>query len=123
MANVASFLILLLFLYGRSLRFTNLRWHIRLMLIAFAADMVLIAGLVFGRQALGKVSMEMSFALKIHVPIAIFTVVLYFAAIWCGYKLYHGLPVRTWLRRVDKWLLFFRVMTLVTSVWVQFDGV
>lgn len=123
MANIASFLILLLFLYGRSLRFTNLRWHIRLMLAAFAADMMLIAALVFGRQALGKVGGDMSLALKVHVPIAVVTVILYIAAVWCGYKLYQGLPVRNWLRRVDKWLLVFRVMTLVTSVWVQFDGV
>lgn len=122
MANIASFLILLLFLYGRSLRFTNLRWHIRLMLLAFASDMVLIAALVFGRQALGKVGADMSLALQVHVPIAIVTVLLYFMAVWCGFKLYQGLPVRTWLRRVDKWLLFFRVMTLVTSIWVQFEG-
>ncbi len=122
MANLASFLILLVFLYGRSLRFTNLRWHIRLVLFAFAADMALIGVLVFGRQALGKVSPDMSLALKVHVPIAIITVLLYSAAVWCGYKLYQGLPVRKWLRRVDRWLLFFRVMTLVTSLWVQFEG-
>lgn len=119
-ANLASFLILLVFLYGRSLRFTNLIWHIRFMLAAFVSDLLLIAALVFGRSALSKVGGEMTLALQIHVPIAIATVVLYFFTVWAGYQLWRGRPARNRLRALDKALVTFRILTLITSLWVQY---
>ncbi len=124
MANLISFLILLVFLYGRSLRFVNLRWHIRLMLAAFVADLILILALVFGRDAMGTVmSGEMSLALRIHVPIAVCTVVFYFGAVWSGYQLWRGeAGARVRLRWMDRCLVVFRVLTLLTSLWVQFAG-
>lgn len=123
MANLISFFILIVFLYGRSLRFTNLRWHITLMLAAFICDLGLIAALVFGRNALGTVAGgEMSVALWVHVPTAVVTVVLYFGAVWTGFALWRGRDVRARLRWLDRCLLVFRVLTLVTSIWVQISS-
>lgn len=118
--NLISFVILCVLLYGRSLRFKNLRWHIRLMLTAFAADLALVFVLAVHRQALGKVSLGMPWTLKIHVPIAVLTVVIYFFAVWTGYRLYRGHPVRARLRALDRILIPARILTLVTSLIVYF---
>lgn len=115
-ANLISFVILFVFLYGRSLRFKNLRWHIRLMLLSFVADLGLVLVLVIHRKALGKVNMGMPWTLKLHVPIAVFTILLYFLAVWTGYRLYRGAPVRHRLRIIDRFLVPARVLTLVTSL-------
>jgi len=119
-ANIASFLILMLYLYGRSLRFSNNLLHRKLMLVAFAADLVLVAALVLGRQALTKINPDMPFALQVHVPIAVITVILYFGAVISGFQLAAGKPVRRRLYWYDKFLTSFRILTFVTSVWVQF---
>jgi hypothetical protein len=121
MANVASFLILCVFLYGRSLARRNLKLHIQLMVMAFVADFILIGALVFGREALSKVELAMPLALKIHVPIAVFTVLFYFPTMWTGYRLKKGLPVRDQMRVYDKILTTLRILTLLTSLWVQFS--
>ena len=122
MANIASFVILLVYLYGRSLRFSNNPLHQKLMYFAFGADLVLVTALVVGRQALSKLGMGMSLQLQIHVPIAVTTIVLYFFTVWAGYQLSRGLPTRRRLYWLDKVLTTFRILTFVTSVWVQFGG-
>ncbi|MGE4130922.1 MAG: hypothetical protein AB7F86_04755 [Bdellovibrionales bacterium] len=123
MANLASFLILLLFLFGRSLYRKNLTWHIRLMLTAFVADVILILALVFGRQALSKVGPDMSTLLMVHVSIAISTVVLYVLTIRAGYRLYKGdKAARARLKILDKILVTARVFTLVTSLILEYAG-
>lgn len=120
MANLTSLLILLLFFWGRSLRFRNLRWHIRAMLTAMAADILLVLALVFHRDALGQLDTGMHWTLRLHVPIAVLTVALYFPTAYAGYQLYRGHePARPRLRRLDRWLVTFRVLNLVTSVMVQ----
>lgn len=122
MANIASFIILVLYLYGRSLRFKNNQLHQKLMLIAFGADLILVVALVFGRQALSKLGVGMSLQLQIHVPIAVTTIVLYFFTVWAGYQLSRGKPTRTRLYWLDKVLTTSRILTFVTSMWVQFGG-
>lgn len=90
---------------------------------AFIADLILILALVFGRQALNKVSGDMSVELMIHVPIAITTVVAYVFTMQAGYRLYRGHePARARLVLWDKILTTLRVLTLVTSLWVQFGA-
>lgn len=118
--NLISFVILCILLYGRSLRFKNLRWHIRLMLTAFAADFALVFVLAVHRRALSKVTLTMPWTLKIHVPIAVLTLVLYILAVWTGYRLYRGHPVRARLRALDRVLIPSRILTLVTSLIVYF---
>lgn len=122
MANIASFFILMVFLYGRSLRFSNNILHRKLMLLAFACDLILVAGLVIGRQALAKVAADMPLALQVHVPIAIATVVLYFPTVLAGFQVAAGKPARRRLYWLDKFLTTLRVLTFVTSVWVQFSA-
>lgn len=119
-ANLTSFLLLALFLYGRSLRFTNLKWHIRLMLAAFAGDLVLVLALVMMKDALSQVSTGMHWTLMVHIPFALGTILLYAMATYAGYRLYRGdESARTVLKQTDRVLLFFRVMTLVTSLMVS----
>jgi len=90
------------------------------MLLAMVADLALVLGLVIGRDALMKVELEMPWTLMIHVPIAVLTVVFYFITAWAGYQLYLGKDTRLRLRRLDKILVPLRVLTLVTSLMVQF---
>ncbi len=120
MANLISFIILLFFLWGRSLRFTHLKMHIFIMLAVILADLILVLGLVEKRDALGKIGLAMPWTLMIHVPIAVFTVLLYFPTAWTGYQLYRGKPVRARMRQLDRILLPARVLTLITSLMVQF---
>ena len=120
MANLLSFIILIFFFWGRSLRFKNLRLHIQVMCAVMIADLALVAGLVVMRDALGKVGGGMPWTLQIHVPIAVTTVALYFFTAWTGYQLLRGFPVRKRMREFDRLLVTFRVLTLVTSLMVQF---
>lgn len=119
MAILASFLILCVLLYGRSLRFKNLSKHIRIMIIAMVADLLLVVALVVFRNALGKVDMGMHWTLKVHVPIAISTLGLYILTAQAGYSLYKGDEnARARLKVLDKFVIVFRVLTLVTSAMV-----
>jgi hypothetical protein len=112
---------LAIFFYGRSLRFTNLRRHIQVMTFVTVADITLVLGLVVFRDALTKVHMDMSWTLQIHVPIAVLTVLVYVATWWAGYRLWKGdSAARNRLRQLDKFLVPLRILTLVTSLMVQF---
>ncbi len=120
MANLLSFFILMIFLWGRTLHKKNLRLHIFVMLSVIIVDLMLVLFLVEKRDALKHVNSQMPWTLEIHVPIAISTVLLYFAAAWTGWRLYKGHPVRARLRRLDRILVVARTLTLVTSLMVQF---
>lgn len=120
MANLLSFLILMVFLWGRSLHHKNLRLHIFLMLSVIVADLLLVLALVEQRDALDKVNSEMPWTLMIHVPIAVFTVLLYFPTAWTGWRLYQGAKLHERMRKLDRILVVSRVLTLVTSLMVQF---
>lgn len=90
------------------------------MVIAFVADLLLVLSLVVFREALTKVNAEMSWPLMVHVPIAVFTVILYGVTVYTGYRLYKGAPVRQRLRILDRILVPARVLTLFTSLLVEF---
>jgi hypothetical protein len=120
MPNLISFVILLFFFWGRSLRFTNLRLHIVTMLSVIAADYALIGYLVLNHDALGKVSLGMPWTLKLHVPIALFTAAMYIVTAWTGFQLYRGKPLHARMRLFDRILVPARVLTLVTSLMVQY---
>jgi len=119
MSNALSFIILLFFFWGRSLRFKNLRRHIQVMSGVIVADLCLVGFLVVKHDALGKVGLGMPWTLKVHVPIAIFTVVLYFVTAWTGYQLLKGRKLHARMRRLDRVLVGARVLTLLTSLMVQ----
>lgn len=120
MANLISFLILIVFFYGRSLHAKNLRLHIRLMAASLIADYLLVLGLVIFREALGEVHLGMHWTLMVHIPFALASVVLYALTARTGYQLWKGSPVRAQLRRYDRLLVFARLMTFVTSLMVEF---
>lgn len=92
------------------------------MLTAFAADVTLVGALVVGRNALAKVGVGMSLPLMIHVPIAVLTIFLYCFTVIAGIQLSKGEPTRTRLYWLDKALTTSRILTFVTSVWVQVHG-
>lgn len=86
-----------------------------------ASDLVLILTLVFARSALAKVHLSMPSLLVIHICFAISTVVLYGFAAFYGLKLKKGeKQYLKQMRRVDKILTPFRVLTLVTSLSLMF---
>lgn len=121
MANLLSVIILSVLLWGRSLRFKNLKRHILVMQIAMGADILLVAGLVVFRNALGKLSVGMPWTLQIHIPIALTTILLYGLITRAGYRLKNGDErARPTLRELDRFVIVFRVLTLVTSLMVQF---
>ncbi len=92
------------------------------MLTAFGADLILIVCLVVGREALSKIHPGMSLPLMVHVPTAVTTTLLYFPTVWAGYQLSRGKPTRTRLYWLDKALTIGRILTFITSCWVQLGG-
>ncbi len=121
MANLANFIFMTVFFWGRSLRFTNLKWHIRLMLTAMTCDFLLVITLVVFRDAVSKLSPQMHWTLFVHVPIAVTTLILYAIAAYYGYRLWSGVEsARSRLRLTDKFLVPLRVLTFLTALMVQF---
>ena len=92
----------------------------QVMTAVIIADLALVGDLVIEREALSKVGMGMPWTLKIHVPIAIFTVGMYLITGWTGYQLYKGKPLHKRMRFLDGILVPARVLTLLTSLMVQF---
>jgi hypothetical protein len=119
-ANLISFVILCFLLWGRTLYRSNLRLHIFIMSGVILADLMLILALVFVRDALSKVDAGMPWTLKVHVPIAIGTVLLYIPTAWTGYQLWRGRPLHARMRTLDRWVVSGRVLTLITSLMVEF---
>jgi hypothetical protein len=118
-ANFLSLVLLALLLWGRTLWSKNLRLHIAVMLSCFAGDLLLVFALVTMRNALAQVSPGMHWTLKLHVPIAVGTLVFYFLASLAGYRLYKGDErARPRLKLFDKILVTLRVLNLATSLMV-----
>jgi hypothetical protein len=120
MANLISFTILVFFFWGRSLRFKNLKLHMRVMIGVIVSDFTLVGYLIVNHGALGKVGLSMPWTLKLHVPIAIFTMGMYLLTGWTGYQLYLGKPFHARMRFLDRILVPARVLTLLSSLMVQF---
>jgi hypothetical protein len=96
-----------------------LRLHIIVMLSCFAGDLLLVLALVMMRKALSQVSPGMHWTLKIHVPIAMATLIFYCFTMRTGYRLYkRDESARPLHRRLDKTLVVLRVLTLVSSLMV-----
>jgi hypothetical protein len=85
-----------------------------------AADLMLVAALVVFRDALHKVDVGMAWTLKIHIPIAILTLFFYFPTAWTGYQLLRGKPLHARMRKLDRIVVVGRILTLATSLMVQF---
>ena len=119
--NFLSFVILCVFLYGRSLRKTNLPLHIKLMSTAIAADVLLVAFLVVARSALSKVHSGMPIQLIIHIFFALSTVILYAFAVYVGLKLKNGQrQYLSKMRLIDKFVTPMRILTWITSTALMF---
>jgi hypothetical protein len=121
MANLINFLLLIVFFWGRSLRFKNLDQHARLMVIAMTGDFLLVLGLVIFRRALGEISPVMHWTLMIHVPVAVSTLLLYVITARFGFALRRGEEsARAPHKLSAKILVVLRVSTLVTALMVQY---
>jgi len=120
MANLVSFIILIFFFWGRSLRFNNLRLHMIVMTAVIAADLGLVGALVIRRHALSKVSLGMPWTLKLHVPIAVFTVVMLLVTGWTGFQLSRGKKLHARMRILDRIVVPALVLTFLTSLLVRF---
>ncbi len=119
--NVISTFTLVLFFTGRLLVKKNLRLHIRFISLAMIIDVGLVLALVIFRNALGTVvGGDMSSMLKLHVAIAISTIIGYAYATFLGLKLVKG--QRRYLRQMrtlDPILLSLRFLNTYTS-WLLF---
>ena len=120
MANLISFIIVIFLFWGRSLRFKNLKLHMRVMTAVIVADYSLVLYLVLNHGAWGKVKADMPWTLQVHVPIAVFTVAIYLMTGWTGYQLYKGKALHARMRMLDRILVPSRLLTLATSLMVQF---
>jgi hypothetical protein len=121
MANLINFLLLIVFFWGRSLRFKNLDQHMRVMVIAMTGDFLLVLGLVIFRRALGEISPVMHWTLMIHVPVAVSTLLLYVITARFGFALRRGdESARVPHKLSAKILVVLRVSTLVTALMVQY---
>ncbi|RME16758.1 MAG: hypothetical protein D6797_03845 [Bdellovibrio sp.] len=118
MENLFSFFILILLFYGRSLGLKHKKKaHVKWMFVVIALDLLLVLFLSIKRQALGKVSSDMPWTLMVHLPFAIGCVLGYLASIYYGMKLYHGQErYRSTMKRLDRFIVVFRVMTFLTSL-------
>lgn len=121
MANLVNFFLLIVFFWGRSLRFTNRERHARVMVMAMTGDFLLVFGLVVFRRALGEISPVMHWTLMIHVPVAVCTLLLYVITARFGFALRRGDEgARTPHKLSAKILVVLRVATLVTALMVQY---
>lgn len=119
MENFVSFVILIAFFYGRSLRKGGGRKHALWMTGVIFSDFTLIAYLVFSRDAMSKINPEMSGYLMMHLFFALFTVALYLMALFYGVRQLLGHNSRSELRAIDRWVVPTRVLTLITSLILQ----
>ncbi len=120
MANISSFLILILLFYGRSLRHSNKKKHALIMSLVIGLDLILVLALVFMRNALGQVDTDMHWSLMVHLPFAVGTLLLYFVALFVGIKLLKG--DRSYLgkmRFLDRLIMPGRTLTFLTSVLME----
>jgi hypothetical protein len=121
MANLINFFLLIVFFWGRSLRFKDLDRHVRVMVMAMAGDFILVLGLVIFRRALGEISPVMHWTLTIHVPIAVSTLLLYIVTAYFGFSLRRGTESARALHILSaKILVVLRVSTFVTALMVQY---
>jgi hypothetical protein len=121
MANLINFLLLIVFFWGRSLRFKNLDQHMRVMVLAMTGDFLLVLGLVIFRRALGEISPVMHWTLMIHVPVAISTLLFYVITAYFGFALRRGDEnARATHKLSAKILVVLRVSTFVTALMVQY---
>lgn len=120
MANLINFFLLVVFFWGRSLRFKDLNRHVRVMILAMAGDFLLVLGLVVFRRALGEISPGMHWTLMVHVPIAVSTLIAYVITAYFGFKYRRGIDDARWKHMISaKVLVVLRVLTFVTAVMVQ----
>jgi hypothetical protein len=122
MVNFISFVILCFLLAGRRLAPARRKLHAWWMTAVIAADLILISYLVLGRSALDKVALPMPMALYIHLCFAITTVLLYLMAIFVGIQILSGHPRPGAMRGLDRVIVPCRILTLATSIWLQFAG-
>lgn len=82
------------------------------------ADLLLISYLVFAREALNKITLSMPALLIIHVNLALFTVGLYLFSLAIGGRLLMGYSHPGVMKKIDRWVIPARALTLLTSVWL-----
>ena len=121
MANVLSFFLLLLLFYGRSLRHKNKKQHALVMSFVIFMDISLVIALIVMRNAIEQIDTQMHWSLMLHLPFSTATFILYFVALYVGFKLLKGEKrFRKHMRILDRLILPGRTLTLLTSLLVQY---
>ena len=93
-------------------------------LAKIVADILLVLSLVFMRDALGQVTLTMPLLLKVHVSIAVSTVLAYLGALFVGTQLLRGrLSYRPAMRALDRFLVPARILTFLTSLLLEMQSV
>ena len=121
--QLQSFLILSLMTWGIYLRCQR-TIHIKMMVTAIIWDLLLIAQIELGRDAIHKATQSMTISplnqmiLNIHILLALTSVVLYVCMIISGYKLLKGsLTIRPKHKRLGWMTYSIRILTFITSFW------
>lgn len=119
MANLISFGILILFLWGRTLHKKNRNLHVKIMSTVIVFDTLLVLFLVIHQRALGKIGADMNPILFIHIPFALLTLVGYGFAVRAGRRLLRGdMAARSAMIWTDRFLVPVRILNFVTSLWL-----
>ncbi|MFK8138200.1 MAG: hypothetical protein AB8E15_07570 [Bdellovibrionales bacterium] len=115
-ASIVSFIILCLFIYGRSLHAKNRSQHIKIMKTVIVADTALVLYLALIQRVLVKVNADMSVLLMVHIFFALSTVLLYWVMMYHGIRAVKGFESsRRLIKPLDRILLPFRILTFLTS--------
>ena len=117
--QVQSFCILLLIVGGIIVR-RRRKWHVKIMSIAMAWDIILILQIELNRSAILKATRALTnpMILNVHISFAVSTVILYGFMIYTGRQLLSGNEKIKAQHRLLGWSTFIlRILTFITSFW------
>ncbi|MCP5464072.1 MAG: hypothetical protein H7A33_03510 [Deltaproteobacteria bacterium] len=118
MLKLISFLICLILIVGIAIS-RHRKWHIRLMLSAFALDMLLVLYIEFTRKAINTSLHPPHGFIIFHVIISVLVVALYIAQIISGSKINKGKGCLSWHGRIAILFLILRLGNFATSLFVE----
>jgi hypothetical protein len=122
MTNLISAMILGMLLWGRPLAKKNPGLHVKVMWVVILADTILVVFLTFARDVFGTILNKMTPLLAIHIALALSTVILYYVAAYWGMKNLKGQrQFLIHMKRLDRAIVPLRILTLVTSLIMQWS--
>jgi hypothetical protein len=117
MFHMLSFIIYLTLVLGMRQHRRRLRLHIACMIFVVLADTTLVVYLAVARDVLHKAVDKFSPLLGVHISFAVISLILYYWAVFTGYRMLQGHShLRGRLRNLGRTLLFTRGATFATSL-------